>query len=115
MNDSSKPLEFALPNASILADISIERAAQRKLYTEQYDDRHRPSDWVALLVRHLGYAAEKRIPAPTFRQQMVRIAAIAIAAIEYTDRNSTRVSVSTSRPCPGVRYYWVIQTVCWCR
>ena len=83
-----------MTDKDIIGDICAERVAQitQHGFNQEHDDRLRPNDWVAKLTKHVGYAADD-LKAAEFRKQMVRIAAIAVAAIEYTDRNSTRVTI----------------------
>lgn len=71
----------------IVKNILDERDYQdRKWGGERYDDKHNEHDWSAYIVEHLG----KAITNPhTFRTQMVKVAALAVAAIEWVDRRRT--------------------------
>lgn len=88
----------------IYQEITAERTRQDALHGgARHDDRHTCTDWVALLVRHLGLAIDDGKPgAGTFhgpsnshslcenparyRRQLVRVAAVAVAALEAFDR-----------------------------
>ena len=59
-----------------------------------HDDGHRVNDWVALITRHAGLAVEDGgdDDRSRFRRQMIRVAALAVAAIEAHDRTSERIA-----------------------
>lgn len=74
---------------SILDEVRQERALQDRLFGgADHDDRHMPNEWIAILTRHLGLAAGDAadIDPARFRRQMVRIAALGVAAVEAMDR-----------------------------
>jgi hypothetical protein len=72
------------PRDLVLADISAEREAQdAKWGGSDHDDDHADSDWLCYIRKHAARAEESHA---VFRQQMVRIAALAVAAIESFDR-----------------------------
>jgi hypothetical protein len=80
----------------ILTEITAERHAQDALWGGPgHDDGHSPSDWIALLARHLGLAVDDGTPNRSDperrRKQLVRLAALAVAAIEAHDRRSLAV------------------------
>lgn len=70
---------------TIYQEIQAERRRQdEKWGGPQHDDQHEPKDWITYLAKHLGRAVT---PHPgVFREQMVIVAALAIAALEYFDR-----------------------------
>ena len=73
----------------ISREISLERLAQDHLWGgPAQDDRHTEAEWVALLARHLGLAVDdgSGVSAERFRKQLVRVAALAVAAVESWDR-----------------------------
>ena len=72
---------------NIFAEIGRERQAQdEKWGGPAHDDKHTSYDWIAYLVRHTGKAVCWPWDAQVFRRQMVRVAALAVAAIEWVDR-----------------------------
>ncbi len=74
---------------SIFSEITQERDAQDVLYGgAAHDDRHGPFTWIALLTRHLGLAVDDggNDSQERFRRQMLRVAALAVAALESHDR-----------------------------
>jgi len=72
----------------IFAEISLERDFQRKIgYTTEEDDTNTASVWGNLVSYYasLWFYSPKRA---SFRTSMVKVAAIAIAAIEWVDRQN---------------------------
>lgn len=66
----------------IIAEIADERGRQDKKWGgPQRDDGHLETDWIEYISEH-AHRAERGI----FRKQMIRVAALAIAAIESHDR-----------------------------
>lgn len=74
----------------IVEEILAEREYQdNKWGGDIYDDMHSSCDWVAFITKHLG----KAVTAPwsgTFRIQMIKVAALAVAAAEWHDRVASR-------------------------
>lgn len=72
----------------VLREVGIERTAQKMLFSMAYDDGHTDNDWIAIMARHVGLAANDggADDHVRFRRQMVRVAALAVAAIEAVDR-----------------------------
>lgn len=94
---------------SVYDEIAAERQAQDKSWGgADHDDQHNAFDWVRFMVPHLGKAISVGAEVldeghwfsaslsgsvrsvPLFRQQMVRVAALAVAAIESHDRRAAR-------------------------
>lgn len=70
-------------------EVANERAAQdEKWGGPAHDDRHGTAEWVAFIARHAGLAVNDGRPESLerFRRQMIRVAALAIAAVESHDR-----------------------------
>lgn len=55
-----------------------------------HDDHHNSHDWICFIVKHLGKAVMFPWDSLTFRTQMIRIAALAIAAVEWCDRLTSK-------------------------
>jgi len=71
----------------IFAEISLERDFQRKIgYTTKEDDTNTASVW-GELIAHYTYGWLYP-PTNTFRTSMVKVAALAVAAIEWVDRQN---------------------------
>jgi hypothetical protein len=73
------------PRSAVLADVSAERDAQdAKWGGNDHDDDHVQSDWLHYIREHTNRAEV----CADFRRQMVRVAALAVAAIESYDREA---------------------------
>ncbi|MEZ5934858.1 MAG: hypothetical protein R3F54_23570 [Alphaproteobacteria bacterium] len=74
----------------ILEEIRRERDRQDEKYGgPDHDDSHYPGDWCLILSKYLGRAAAETIdaePDAAFRDNMIKIAAVAVAAIQSLDR-----------------------------
>ena len=79
--------------ALILDEVRNERMVQdEKWGGDRFDDLHSISDWVALLTRHTGLAVNDGVtPTDRFRKQMIRVAALSIAAVESFDRKQSKL------------------------
>lgn len=76
---------------NIFAEIENERQTQDAQWGgPAHDDKHTSYDWIAYIVRHTGKAVFWPWDAQGFRKQMVRVAALAVAAIEWVDRGADR-------------------------
>lgn len=80
---------------AIYGEIATEREAQDARYGgEGHDDQHTFNDWIVLCCRYASKAAaypacsEGRTveDSKRFRANMIRVAALAVAAVEYVDR-----------------------------
>lgn len=80
--------------AEVLADIADERARQIELAhgddTNEFDKTNSRNDWIAYINAYTGRAAEKVFrnekEGQEFRANMVKAAALAVAAIEAHDQ-----------------------------
>lgn len=58
----------------------------RKWGGPEHDDKHSDRDWITFITKHLGMAVTWPFDEDQFRTQMVRVAALAVAAVEAVDR-----------------------------
>jgi len=71
----------------IMKEIFGERERQdRKWGGESHDDMHNGNDWIAYIIKQLGRAIINDASGQLFRAQMVKVASLAVAAIEWHDR-----------------------------
>lgn len=72
----------------IFAEIAEERHQQdTKWGGAAHDDQHDEDDWIEFIEKHARRAAPGLgFDRQLFRRQMVRVAALAVAAIEWVDR-----------------------------
>ena len=69
---------------SIIRQIDTERREQHARWGNKNDDGHSVRDWVAFIAKQIGLAMSGE--SWTFRERMVKVAALAIAAIEWDER-----------------------------
>lgn len=75
----------------IFGEIDAERRAQdQKWGGAEHDDKLGSYDWIAFVARHTGLGVCRPWDAAVFRKQMVRVAALAVAAVEWVDRAGGR-------------------------
>lgn len=78
---------------SIWYEIQKERQRQRNVWGgDAHDDQHTAYDWVAILTKHVGKAvgpgSRGCFNPKAYRTCMLKVATVAVAAIEWCDRNS---------------------------
>jgi hypothetical protein len=68
----------------IYREISLEREKQDKMWGgKEHDRMHTSHDWIAYLTKHVGRAVHWPWTPEKFRQEMIVVAALAVAAIEW--------------------------------
>ncbi|WP_437309945.1 hypothetical protein [Sorangium sp. So ce388] len=73
---------------SVYDEIAAERAVQdAKWGGRDADDRNTPNDWIAYIAGHAGRAWSSPLDLATYRKQLIRVAALAVAAVESLDRH----------------------------
>lgn len=73
----------------IFSEVETERQCQDSLHGgPPKDDLRSEQEWISIAVRHLGLASgdEGVIDPERFRKQMIRVAALCVAAVESVDR-----------------------------
>jgi hypothetical protein len=76
-----------LRRLDLYGEIKAERERQdAKWGGAKHDDTHTNFDWIVYLTKHVGKAVSWPFDKSRFRTQMVRVAALAVAAIEWADR-----------------------------
>lgn len=66
----------------IYVDIKKEREYQDGRWGKDHDLRHSPNDWAAFTMRYLAKTTNEHITPSDYRKNMIKVAALAIAAIE---------------------------------
>ena len=67
----------------ILHDIDAERERQKREWDLFHDEEHTANDWVALICRFLGRMNFMQVSMDSdFHDDMVKVAALAVAALE---------------------------------
>lgn len=79
----------------ILKEICVEREYQEKRWGNIADDtKNEPNDWAAYIAHHAtrwfngGFSPYDKQTVGQFRKQMVKVATLAVAAIESLDRQT---------------------------
>lgn len=71
----------------VLDCVSAERDYQDAKWGTEFDDLNSPNDWVPYIVRYAALACEFNMTKAQFQKAMVKVAALAVAAIETSERN----------------------------
>lgn len=72
---------------TVYDQILAERNRQdRKWGGPDHDRQHSDNDWLAYIVKHAGKAVKWPFDRVIFRRQMIRVAALAVAAVEVLDQ-----------------------------
>lgn len=71
----------------ILEEIRRERERQDKLWGTAFDDRNTINDWAAYIGQYNGQAIDMLNSPVEQRIALVKVAALAVAALEAFDRN----------------------------
>lgn len=75
--------------SSIVKEIELEREKQDRLWGgKDHDAINTSNDWISILTKHVGRAVHWPWTPERFRQQMIVIAALAVAAVEWVDTQS---------------------------
>jgi hypothetical protein len=73
--------------SNILAEIREELDYQATLWGTDFDDKNTPNDWVTFICRYAVQTAREHAAIPSERRsQLIKVAALAVAAIEAQER-----------------------------
>jgi hypothetical protein len=75
-----------MPREKILKEIDTERKYQEKKWGNEFDNKNNANDWVAYTACYLGKALTFPWDGHRYRTMMIKVAALAVAAIENYDR-----------------------------
>ena len=75
-----------LNNEVIFADIMDERLRAGLQWTEEFDAKNTPNDWVSYVTRYIGKAVDGSWNCEVFRENMVKAAGLCCAAIDWCDK-----------------------------
>lgn len=71
----------------ILDEIRAERTRQDSQWGGRFhDDTEDANDWAAYIVNFIGKSIQWPLNLTTFRSNMVKVAALAVASVEWADR-----------------------------
>lgn len=71
----------------IFAQIEAERSYQDAKWGTAFDDKNTVNDWVVYIGQYAGDAARMNIQPQDSREKLLKVAALAVAALETFDRN----------------------------
>jgi hypothetical protein len=72
---------------NIRTEIELERIKQGKKWSAEHDKEHTTNDWITLIVHQLGQIQFKDDRPEEVANNMIAVAALAIACIESLDTN----------------------------
>lgn len=93
------PKEATTVTKDVLVEIANERAAQRMQWGDDFDDANTEQDWAAFIMHYTAIGVTSRlgaVPGRPFREAMLKVATLAVAAIDAHDRKATRLP---AEPC----------------
>lgn len=73
---------------NILNEIRKEREYQQGRWGDKFDSKNTANDWVAYIAKYVGQAVTLPWDATRFRQQLIKVAILCVAAIEWVDRTN---------------------------
>lgn len=79
-------------NAERIYQLTKAHSAQSGGWTPEFDDQNTATDWIAFITHYAGRAYTFFKDPVYFRKYMVKVAALAIAAIESIDRKQDTAS-----------------------
>ncbi len=79
---------------TIYEEIQQERKRQDEQWGgPDHDDRNNQLEWIGIITRHLGKALISSDVPLLSRIQLIRVAALAVAAVEWIDRKIERTKI----------------------
>lgn len=72
----------------IFSEVEAERQHQEQKWGNDFDDRNTPYNWSAYIGRYATRNLIGEVDPAKFRADMVKVAALAVAAIEAYERNA---------------------------
>ncbi|MHA2063141.1 MAG: hypothetical protein ACXABY_02050 [Candidatus Thorarchaeota archaeon] len=76
----------------ILEDIRKEREYQVEKWGNDFDDKNTANDWVTYITMYASAGARMDASPEEFRTAMVKVATLAVAALEAIDRNDGKTA-----------------------
>ena len=72
----------------ILNDIKTEREYQQDKWGDEFDSKNTANDWASYIIIYVGQAITMPWNKKTFRTQLLKVATLCVAAIEWCDKDS---------------------------
>ena len=71
----------------LFAEIEVERCRQDAMWGTEFDDKNTANDWAAYINRYVAKVTEPKATPDDQRDNMLKVAALAVAAAEAICRN----------------------------
>lgn len=85
--------------AKVLADVMLERQSQDQRWGDQHDDEHNEREWLAIIwsyLRHAEHQPPDRTLYTRYRENLIKVAALCVAAVESIDRQAAKAAQQES-------------------
>jgi hypothetical protein len=79
---------MTIETRKVLEEIFTERQYQETKWGDSFDSKNTANDWVAYIVKYAGQSVTLPWNSDQFRTQLLKVAAICVAAVERIDRNN---------------------------
>jgi hypothetical protein len=76
----------------IINAICAERERQKTIWSEDFDSRNTPNDWICFLIMYAGRGSKYPWDPGAFKTAMIKVAALACAALEWWDRTNGKMA-----------------------
>lgn len=70
----------------VLAEIVNERKFQDTIWGREFDNHNKLNDWVTYITHYAAKNYGPKVGVEVFRNNMIKVAALAVAAVEACDR-----------------------------
>jgi hypothetical protein len=70
----------------IFTAITAERNYQDQMWGTEFDDKNTPNDWASYILRYTARGCDFNLTPEKFKSAMVKVAALAVAAVESVER-----------------------------
>jgi hypothetical protein len=85
--DKPKNNNMTENRVELFKEIELERAYQDNKWGDEFDKKNTINDWASYINIYLGRACEMGRPKNQQRENLIKVAALAIAALERFDEN----------------------------
>jgi len=76
---------------SFMANVVDERNYQQGKWGDKFDEKNTPNDWISYITKYAGQAVTMPWDASKFREQLVKVACLCAAAVEWCDRTDGKM------------------------
>jgi hypothetical protein len=76
---------------NFLKDIREERSYQKEKWGDEFDSKNTSNDWIAYIAGYLGKAYNINHSPDDFRKNLVKVATLCAAAVEWNDKTDGKL------------------------